>query len=90
MCGYVDCVPDCRGSVCCASLMMARLLPKHVGASMQNKGLVQSVNIVGHFYYLLFNSFKAREGIPVVTVNDFSANTSHFFLEFVSIRYFQF
>jgi hypothetical protein len=67
-----------------------RLLPKHVGASMQNKGLVQSVNIVGHFYYLLFNSFKAREGIPVVTVNDFSANVSHFFLELVSIRYFQF
>jgi len=28
-----------------------RLLPKHVGASIYNKGLVQSVHIVGHFYY---------------------------------------
>jgi hypothetical protein len=28
-----------------------RLLPKHVGASIQNKGVVQSVHMVGHFYY---------------------------------------
>jgi hypothetical protein len=28
-----------------------RLLPKHVGASIQNKGVVKSVHIVGHFYY---------------------------------------
>jgi hypothetical protein len=29
-----------------------RLRPKHVGASIQNKGLVKSVHIVGHFYYI--------------------------------------
>jgi hypothetical protein len=40
MCGYVACVPDCSGFVCCASQLSAyklpddgRLLPKHVGAS---------------------------------------------------------
>jgi hypothetical protein len=27
-----------------------RLLPKHVGASIYSKGVVQSVHIVGHFY----------------------------------------
>jgi hypothetical protein len=27
-----------------------RLLPKHVGASIQNKGVVQSVHSVGYFY----------------------------------------
>jgi hypothetical protein len=30
-----------------------RLLPKHDGASIWNKGLVQSVHIFGHFYYSL-------------------------------------
>jgi hypothetical protein len=29
-----------------------RLLPKYVGAGIQNKGLVKSVHIVGHFYTL--------------------------------------
>jgi hypothetical protein len=28
-----------------------KLLSKHVGASIMNKGVVQSVHIVGHFYY---------------------------------------
>jgi hypothetical protein len=46
-CGYVACVPDCRGSVCCVSQLCfssnsggsnklpddGRLLPKHVGAN---------------------------------------------------------
>jgi hypothetical protein len=36
-----------------------RLLPKHVGASLKNKGAVQSVHIVGYFYcyyyiYIIF------------------------------------
>jgi hypothetical protein len=29
----------------------SRLLPKHVGASIYNKSVKQSVHIVGHFYY---------------------------------------
>jgi hypothetical protein len=52
MCGYVACVPDCRGFVCCVQLPSnsegsknlpddSRLLPKHVGASIYNKGVVQ-------------------------------------------------
>jgi hypothetical protein len=34
-----------------------RLLPKHVGASLQNKGVVQPARIVGHFYYKKFIVF---------------------------------
>jgi hypothetical protein len=30
-----------------------RLLPKHAGASIQNKGVVQSVHIVCHFHHML-------------------------------------
>jgi hypothetical protein len=65
MCGYVVCVPECRGSVCCGSQLSAcdnttylirissnsggpkklpddgKLLSKHVGASIYNKGGVQ-------------------------------------------------
>jgi hypothetical protein len=37
-----------------------RLLPKHVGASIQNKGVVQSVHIVGHFYYFILLMFRNR------------------------------
>jgi hypothetical protein len=39
MCGYVVCVPECRGSVCCVFQVTqkdirSRLLPKRVGASI--------------------------------------------------------
>jgi hypothetical protein len=33
----------------CAGLSW--LLPKHLGASIWNKGVVESVHIVGNFYY---------------------------------------
>jgi hypothetical protein len=41
MCGYVACVPDCRGSVCCAS---------HLSAYVVNEWC-KSVHSVGYFYY---------------------------------------
>jgi hypothetical protein len=31
-----------------------RLLPKHVGACILNKGMAQSVDIFGHFYYIQY------------------------------------
>jgi hypothetical protein len=35
MCGYVACVPDCRGSICCASQRTAYALSwEHVGAKI--------------------------------------------------------
>jgi hypothetical protein len=36
-----------------------RLLPKHAGASIWNKGVVQSVHIVGHFYYKVPTQFQS-------------------------------
>jgi hypothetical protein len=61
MCGYVACVTDCRGSEGSNSEGSkklpddGRLLPKHVGANIQNKGLVQSVHIVGYIYHVSYS-----------------------------------
>jgi hypothetical protein len=64
MCGYVASVPahwphNHTHFICISSNSEGskklpddgRLLLKHVGASIWNKGVVQSVHIVGHYYY---------------------------------------
>jgi hypothetical protein len=46
MCGYVACVPECCASTTDRTTTLqqsddGRLLPKHVGASILNKGVLQ-------------------------------------------------
>jgi hypothetical protein len=51
MCGYVACVTDCRGSVCCASQLV---IAARTTSNMHGTNIKLSVTVIGFRHFLQF------------------------------------